>query len=131
MRELFDLLATGEAYEIDGQVVMRMPDVDALSEVEPDADWVALAPAMLGWIDCWKRLAPDLRLQQMTYLADRLAADKSITPRLVEQARAEFEQTISRLHVVGDGAIERALLDTKIAWEFERMQGNGEVKPRA
>lgn len=28
MRELFAMLATGEACEIDGQIVMRMPEVD-------------------------------------------------------------------------------------------------------
>lgn len=121
MRELFSMLETGEVDEIDGQVVMRMPDLDAISDIDRAAEWVAVSPALLGWADCWRRISPDLPLQRMTYLAERIAADKTVTPRLVDLARDEFEATVGRLHDVPDETIKHGILASKIAWEFERL----------
>lgn len=117
MRELFDLLAQGEVHEIDGMSVMNMPAMGDEREA-----WCAVGPAIRGWIDCWKRIAPDIGTRKLQYLADRLDADKPITPRLVEQARDEFEQTIKRIHTLPEGAITDAILRTRIAWEFERVR---------
>jgi len=116
MRELFDMLALGEVFEVDGVSVMQMPEVG-----DERAAWCAVGPAIRGWIDCWQRIAPDIGTTKMRYLADRLDADKPITPRLVEQARDEFEQTIKRISDLPEGAITDAILRTRIAWEFERM----------
>jgi hypothetical protein len=120
MRALMDLLATGEAYEVDGCVVMRMPDID--ERFAERAEWVEVPPAIEGWRDCWRRLAPDISTYYLGVLAARLRDDKPITPRLVEQARGEFEQTIQRIPSLPEGAITDAILRTRIAWEFERMQ---------
>ena len=117
MRELFDMLAQGEVHEIDGMSVMNMPAMGDEREA-----WCAVGPAIRGWIDCWKRIAPDIGTRKMQYLADRLDADKPITPRLVEQARDEFEQTIKRIPTLPEGAITDAILRTRIAWEFERVR---------
>ena len=117
MRELFDMLAMGEVFEVDGVSVMQMPEVG-----DERAAWCAVGPAIRGWIDCWKRIAPDIGTRKLQYLADRLDADKPITPRLVEQARDEFEQTIKRIPSLPEGAITDAILRTRIAWEFERMR---------
>ena len=117
MRELFDMLAQGEVHEIDGMSVMNMPAMGDEREA-----WCAVGPAIRGWIDCWKRIAPDIGTRKLQYLADRLDADKPITPRLVEQARDEFEQTIKRIHSLPEGAITDAILRTRIAWEFEKLQ---------
>ena len=117
MRELFDMLAMGEVFEVDGVSVMQMPEVG-----DERAAWCAVGPAIRGWIDCWKRIAPDIGTRKLQYLADRLDADKPITPRLVEQAREEFEQTIKRIPSLPEGAITDAILRTRIAWEFERMR---------
>ena len=76
---------------------------------------------MLGWADCWARIAPDLPLQHIRYLADRLANDKPLTPRLVEQARQQFEATITRITEMPDGKIRDAILTTQIAWEQELL----------
>ena len=116
MRELFDMLAQGEVHEIDGMSVMNMPAMGDEREA-----WCAVGPAIHGWIDCWKRIAPDIGTRKLQYLADRLDADKPITPRLVEQARDEFEQTIKRIPSLPEGAVTDAILRTRIAWEFERM----------
>lgn len=117
MRELFDMLAQGEVYEIDGVSVMHMPETG-----DEHAAWCAVGPAIRGWIDLWARIAPDIDTTKMRYLADRLDADKPITPRLVEQARAEFEATIRRIPDLPEGAIGDAIVRAKIAWEFERMR---------
>ena len=95
MRNLMDMLKQGEVYEIDGRAVMRMPEID--EQFATRAEWCEVAPAIRGWIDCWGRLAPDLRLYHMSVLADRLDADKPLTPRLVERAREEFDATVARL----------------------------------
>ena len=118
MRELFDLLAQGEVYELDGHAVMKMPDT---AHGMGSEEWCAIAPAIRGWIDCWARIAPDIDTYRMRVLADRIAADKPITPRLVEQARDEFEATIQRIVDLPDGQIRSAILTTQIAWEFERQ----------
>jgi hypothetical protein len=117
MRELFDMLAQGEVHEIEGMSVMHMPETG-----DERAAWCAVGPAIRGWIDCWQRIAPDIGTKKLQYLADRLDADKPVTPRLVEQARGEFEQTIQRIPSLPEGAIADAILRTRIAWEFERMQ---------
>ena len=119
MRNLMDMLKQGEVHEIDGRAVMRMPEID---EQFATAEWCDVAPAIRGWIDCWGRLAPDLRLYHMGVLADRLDADKPITPRLVEQARAEFDATVARIPEIEDGRISSAIVTTQIAWEVEKLQ---------
>lgn len=120
MRDLFCLLASGEVLEIEGRAVMRMPEIDlAISE---RAEYCEITPAIRGWIDCWARIAPDLSLYRMGVLADCLERGQEITPRLVEQARAEFETTVKRIPETEDGTILRAITTTQIAWEFERRE---------
>jgi len=117
MRELFDMLAQGEVFELDGMSVMNMPAMGDQREA-----WCAVGPAIRGWVDCWQRIAPDIGTRKLQYLADGIDADKPLTPRLVEQARDEFEQTIKRIPNLPEGAITDAILRTRIAWEFERMR---------
>ena len=120
MRNLMDLLATGEAYEADGRVVMSMPDID--ERFAERAEWVEVPPAIEGWRDCWQRLAPDISTYYLGVLAARLRDDKPITPRLVEQARAEFDATVARIPEIEDGRISSAIVTTQIAWEVEKLQ---------
>lgn len=120
MRNLMDMLRQGEVFELDGRAVMRMPEVD--EQFAARAEWVEIAPAIRGWIDCWGRLAPDLRLYHMAVLADRIEADKPLTPRLVEQAREEFDATVTRLADLPPGAVASAIRTTEIAWEVEKLQ---------
>lgn len=117
MRELFDMLAHGEAFELDGVSVMHMPAMGDEREA-----WCAVGPAIRGWIDCWKRIAPDICTSKLQYLADRLDADKPITPRLVERAREEFDATVARLVDIPPGQVTSAIRTTEIAWEIEKLQ---------
>ena len=120
MRNLMDMLKQGEVYEIDGRAVMRMPEID--EQLAARAEWVEIAPAIEGWRDCWKRLAPDISTYYLGVLAARLRDDKPITPRLVEQARAEFDSTVARIPEIEDGRISSAIRTTEIAWEIEKLQ---------
>lgn len=120
MRNLMDLLASGEAYEIGGQVVMRMPEIDKVFAER--AEWVEVAPAVEGWIDCWQRMAPDLGSYHLGVLAQRLSAGKEITERLVQQARAEFDAHVARLPEIPADQVKSAITTTQIAWEFEKTK---------
>lgn len=120
MRNLMDMLKQGEVYEIDGRAVMRMPEID--EQLAARAEWVEIAPAIEGWRDCWQRLAPDISTYYLGVLASRLRDDKPITPRLVEQARAEFDATVARIPEIEDGKIASAIRTTEIAWELEKLQ---------
>lgn len=120
MRNLMDMLAQGEVYEIDGRAVMRMPEID--EQFATRAEWCEIAPAIEGWRDCWQRIAPDISTYHLGVLAARLRDDKPITPRLVEQAREEFDRTVARIAEIEDGRISSAIVTTQIAWEVERMQ---------
>jgi len=119
MRNLLDMLAHGEVYEIDGRAVMRMPEVD--EQFATRAEWCEIAPAIDGWRDCWQRLAPDISMYYLGILAARLRDDKPLTPRLVEQARAEFDATVERLVDIPPGAVTSAIRTTEIAWELEKL----------
>lgn len=118
MRALFACLKTGEVDTIDGKPVMLMPDLDERVR-QSHTDWVEIAPAIFGWIDLWARIAPDIDTQHLRYLAERLQADKPLTPRLVEQAQAEFECCVDRIPDMPPGAIGSAITTTQIAWELE------------
>lgn len=120
MRNLMDMLRQGEVYEIDGRAVMRMPEID--ERLSERAEWCEIAPAIEGWRDCWQRLAPDISTYHLGVLAARLRDDKPITPRLVEQARAEFDATVARIPEIEDGKIASAIRTTEIAWELEKLQ---------
>lgn len=122
MRELFRQLATGEVFEVGGRAVMSMPELDE-SLRQSSTDWVEIAPAILGWVDCWQRLAPKRRQDKLRYLADRLQRGEMVTPRMVEQASEQFEACVRMIPALEDGAIKSAVLDTQISWEFERIKG--------
>lgn len=120
MRAMFDLLERGEVYEVQGKAVMDMPELDDRLR-QCATDWVEIAPAIRGWIDVWARLAPKSSTVKLGYLADRLDQGKELTPRLVEQAREEFEACIALIPSMQEGKIKSAVLHTQIKWETERM----------
>lgn len=120
MRAMFDLLASGEVLELDGHAVMRMPECD--HRYTDRTEYCAIAPAMLGWVDLWARIAPDLPTYYIATLAERLQAEKPITQLLVEQAREEFEAHIRRIPSLPPGHIQSAITTTQIAWELEKQE---------
>lgn len=121
MRNMLDILARGEVDEIEGVAVMRMPEID--EQFAERAEWCEIAPAIEGWRDCWQRIAPDISTYHLGVLADCLRSDKPVTPRLVEQAREEFDATVKRIADTPDGRISQAITTTRIAWELEKLLG--------
>lgn len=120
MRELFRQIQTGEVFEVQGKAVMAMPELDE-SLRQSATDWVEIAPAILGWVDCWERLAPKLRNDKLRYLAARLDRGEMVTPRMVEQASEQFEAAVRMIPDMPDGAIKSAVLTTQLSWEFEKI----------
>lgn len=120
MRAMFSMLASGEVFEVQGRAAMDMPELDP-SLRQANTDWVEIAPALRGWIDLWAHIAPDLRTYHLGVLADCLDQWRPITPRLVEQARAEFEACVERIPALPPGKIKRGILTTQIGWEVEKL----------
>jgi len=109
---LFEQLETGYLDDAAGRPIMR----------EWNGEWCEIAPAIEGWRDCWQRLAPDISTYYLGVLASRLRDDKPLTPRLVEQAREEFDATVQRIADIEPGRITSAIRTTEIAWEVEKLQ---------
>ena len=72
-----------------------------------------------GQVECEQR---GKKKELVYWLADRLDADKPLTPRLVEQARDEFDATVQRLADIPPGQVTSAIRTTEIAWEIEKLQ---------
>jgi len=113
VRELFTLLEAGEAWAAGGEVVMR--------SIDADDGWMAVVPALGGWLDCVARLAPDLPRRALAQLARFLAADLSIPPSLVVAARAEFDAQALRVAQARAADVRSAVVGAQLAWEFERL----------
>jgi hypothetical protein len=117
MRRLFDLLARGEVHADDNnRAVMLLPDYDAGGE----ESWELACPAMLGWIDCWERIAPDIEQTNMRAVEQRLRVGGEIPPALVQRARAEFDRTVERFERLPQETINSGITTASIAWEFEK-----------
>ena len=61
-------------------------------------------------------------IQSSASTAQRLRIEADIPPRLVEQARAEFDATVARLADIPPGQVTSAIRTTEIAWEIEKLQ---------
>lgn len=121
MRFAFDALALGEidACAETGVPVMRMP---ATAPGERDGEWCAIPPAIEGWVELWAEMAPDISTYYLAQVARRLDQGKDVTPRLVEQAREEFEACVRRIPSIPAAVLRDAVLTCQIRWEVEKME---------
>ena len=119
MRNVFDLLDKGECYEVNGKAVMLLTEID--HRYARQGRWVSVTATLDSWIDCWKRLAPDISTYNMGVLSKKLAEWATVTPRLVEMARAEFDATIDRLVDIPLDQVSSAITTTQIALELQKM----------
>ena len=124
MRLLFDALKTGEVYEIGGRPSMQMPVTNELTK-RAERRWVVISYAVRGWAAFWAEMAPQLPVARLNYLADRLESDKPLTPRLVEQAREEFDACVAHMATLPPNEIRRAMLHKNIKWELHREMAEG------
>ena len=116
MREMLDELMTGDVSVIDDTPVMRMPDGYMTREY---GEWVAIVPALEGWVDCMQRIVPDLSSGAIVDLAGLLRAGEEITPELVMVARIQLEDQIQAMKRMPIGAINAAVESTKSDWRKE------------
>lgn len=123
MRAAFDALAQGEidADVATGTPVMRLP---ATAPGESNTDWCAIPPAIEGWIELWASAAPDINTYHLAQVARRLDQGKDVTPRLVEQAREEFEACVRRIPTLPTSTLRHAVLNCQIRWQMEAMRDN-------
>lgn len=116
MRDMLDELMSGDVSEINGTPVMRMPDGFMTREY---GEWVEIAPALDGWVDCMRRIVPDLSSGAIVDLAGLLRAGEDITPELVMVARIQLEDQIQAMKRMPIGAINAAVESTKSDWRKE------------
>lgn len=116
MREMLDELMTGDVSVIDDTPVMRMPDGYMTREY---GEWVAIVPALEGWVDCMQRIAPGLSSGAIVDLGNLLRAGEEITPELVMVARIQLEDQIQAMKRMPIGAINAAVESTKSDWRKE------------
>lgn len=124
MRLLFDALATGEVYEIGGIPSVRIPVTNEVTQ-RTELRWVVISYAVRGWAAFWAEMAPRLPVARLHYLADRLESDKPLTPRLVAQAREEFDACVEHMATLPPNEIRRAMLHKNLKWELRREMSEG------
>ena len=119
MRDMLEELMTGEVSVIDDTPVMRMPDGYMTREY---GEWVAIVPALDGWVDCMQRIAPELSSEAIANLGRLIGAGEEITPELVMVARMQLEDQITAMKRLPICAINHAIDSTKSDWRAEQKQ---------
>jgi len=119
MRDMLEELMTGEVNVIDNIPVMRMPDGYMTREY---GEWVAIVPALDGWVDCMQRIAPELSSESIVNLGRLIGAGEEITPELVMVARMQLEDQITAMKRLPICAINAAVESTKSDWRAEQKQ---------
>jgi len=128
MREMLDELMTGDVSVIDDTPVMRMPDGYMTREY---GEWVAIVPALEGWVDCMQRITPGLSSGAIVDLGNLLRAGEEITPELVMVARIQLEDQIQAMKRMPIGAINAAVESTKADWrKEEKLKEETEMNAR-
>lgn len=128
MREMLDELMTGDVSVIDDTPVMRMPDGFMTREY---GEWVAIVPALEGWVDCMQRITPGLSSGAIVDLGNLLRAGEEITPELVMVVRIQLEDQIQAMKRMPIGAINAAVESTKSDWrKEEKLKEETEMNAR-
>mgnify|MGYP000904661254 CR=1 FL=1 len=121
MREMFKQILNGELYEIDGVLMMEIPENKAW-ECVGNAELIPIHESLHGWIDCWNRIDKRLKFYDMGVLAKKIEAGQLVTEVLVRKALAEFEASIGRLLHLDREAVVSAISATQIQIYFEKME---------
>ena len=120
MKNMLDLLAQGECYEIEGKTVLPLFEID--KKFNKQADWLDVAQAISDWVDFWTRLEPKAHTYDMRALAKNIGESKLITQTLMDKARAEFDAMVARLPDIPLEEIAKAVRTTNIATAFAKLQ---------
>lgn len=120
MKNMLDLLAKGECYEIEGKTVLPLFEID--KKFNKQADWLDVAQAISDWVDFWTRLEPKAHTYDMRALAKNIGKSKLITQTLMDKARAEFDAMVARLPDIPLEEIAKAVRTTNIATAFAKLK---------
>lgn len=121
MREMFRQILSGELYEIDGVLMMEIPENKAWECVD-DAELIPIHESLNGWIDCWNRIDRKLSFYNMGVLSKKIEAGELVTEALIKKSQAEFEASIDRLCGMDRKAVTEAVSATQIKIYFEKME---------
>jgi hypothetical protein len=112
---LFDQLRTGYVDDAAGRPIMK----------EWDGEWCEIAPALLGWADCWSRIAEAERLvldtEPLRRIARKLAAVCPLTEAEVEAGRASMMLTHAAFLRLPVGTIKRHANAEEISIALENL----------
>ena len=120
MKNMLDLLAQGECYEIEGKAVLPLFEID--KAFHKQAEWVDVAQAISDWVDFWTRLEPKAHAYDMRVLAKNIGESKLITQTLMDKARGEFDAMVARLPDIPLEEIAKAVRTTNIATAFAELK---------
>ena len=120
MKNMLDLLAQGECYEIEGKTVLPLFEID--KKFNKQADWLDVAQAISDWVDFWERIDPKAHAYDMRVLAKNIGESKLITQALMDKARAEFDAMVARLPDIPLEEIAKAVRTTNIATAFAKLK---------
>ena len=120
MKNMLDLLAQGECYEIEGKTVLPLFEID--KAFHKQAEWVDVAQAISDWVDFWERIDPKAHAYDMRVLAKNIGESKLITQTLMDKARGEFDAMVARLPDIPLEEIAKAVRTTNIATAFAKLK---------
>ena len=120
MKNMLDLLAQGECYEIEGKTVLPLFEID--KKFNKQADWLDVAQAISDWVDFWERIDPKAHAYDMRVLAKNIGESKLITQTLMDKARGEFNAMVARLPDIPLEEIAKAVRTTNIATAFAKLK---------
>ena len=120
MKNMLDLLAQGECYEIEGKTVLPLFEID--KAFHKQAEWVDVAQAISDWVDFWERIDPKAHAYDMRVLAKNIGESKPITQTLMDKARGEFDAMVARLPDIPLEEIAKAVRTTNIATASAKLK---------
>lgn len=82
--------------------------------------------ALHGWVDCWKRLAPDMDQAPIERLYKKLEYGTPVTENDISQAIALINRQISRFMVMNVSHIKHHTVAEQISIELEQL---GFIRP--
>jgi hypothetical protein len=113
---LFEQLQTGYLDDAAGRPIMQ----------EWDGGYCEIAPALLGWADCWQRIADaekfEINVEPLRKISRKLALITPLTESEVEAGRAALMATHRAFLRLPVGIIKRHANNEEIAIAIENLE---------
>lgn len=112
---MFDKLRTGYIDAANGRPIMS----------DGQGDWLEIAPAILGWVELWDRIAERfnyaLDTVPLKLLANKLNYDMMLTMDLIDKAHAAIDRCRAIYYQLDVGDVRDMVNEQSIRMEFERL----------